>query len=66
MSTNTHEWDSSDNEYDQPAPDPNITYDHMESETNVKAKPTTVIPVWSFIIEEITIIGLLTALYFSV
>ena len=65
MTTNSREWNDSRKEINPSAPDPVITYDHMEQDSGMKIKPAGDRPVWSFVIEEITIIGLLAALYIS-
>ena len=66
MSTKPREFKDSHKEFASSSPDPVITYDHMEQDSRLKIKHTGDMPVWSFVIEEITIIGLLAALYLSV
>jgi hypothetical protein len=63
MTTKSTEWNDSRNEFAPTAPDPVITYDHMEQDTRMKIKPAGVMPVWYFLVEEITIIALVAALY---
>ena len=65
MAIKTKVWDESHKDFNPSAPEPVITYDHMEQDSGMKSKPAGQMPVWSFLIEEITIIGLLTALYLS-
>ncbi len=57
--------DHTTNDITQRTPEPVITYDHMERASGLKIKSAGDMPVWSFVIEEITIIGLLAALYLS-
>jgi len=57
---------TTNNNFTQHTPEPVITYNHMETDGAVNIKTAGPIPVWSFLIEEFTIIGLLVALYFSI